>query len=379
MLFAFSFPLYFQITLIKSINIPFINNTILQAGYPSNSTPLINGTCHQCLCISSLSYSALNCFPNSTCQLFSTFPPTYRIAETPGARLYFPRQTFPLNTSQCCMPNITDLLSKLNMVNMTLRNVTNPRQAIIDNHGYLVTAEEPTTSYLDRFDPTNLTRINHVLLANPQSMAVTYFNGAYYIAPYYSEMTVIDSENLTVLTNISTTTYGIRDIIFLDDGQTMVVTSCDTNSLVFLNRTSLLSNNYKFTFSQKTTFGCPHGLWRVNDSFFYVTSNTNNSLYSFKATKNYTRWNETFCFFTPKVNGTGGLTRVIIDECDRFWFASETNIISIYDQQGTQVGNWRNTNWSVFDIKIMDNYLMYLSDSRMNRIIRIDPKIQCWL
>jgi hypothetical protein len=125
----------------------------------------------------------MNCFPNETCQVFVTFPVIYQIEVTPGGRLYFPGQLFP-NVTQSCTSNITYLLTKLEMANISSISVLSPRDAVIDNHGYLVTIEV-NTNYLDRFNPTTLNRINHISIPYSLQTAVTYFNGAYYIAPYY--------------------------------------------------------------------------------------------------------------------------------------------------------------------------------------------------
>ncbi len=374
MLFLIVIYLFFPITLVIAVRIPYIKNTALYPAYPSNNTLLINGTCEYCLCISPLSYSALNCFSNNTCQLFLTFPSNYQIQQTPGTRLYFPRQLFP-NPSQCCMPNTTYLLNKLKNVSKISVQVPSPRDAVIDNYGYLVTVEA-NQNQLDRFDPNNLTRIEQISVPSSAQYSITYFQGAYYIAPYYYPMTVISSENLTVLGNISTSISGIRSIIFLNNGRTMVVAACNSNSLGFLTRTNLSSIGYTLAFNQSTTFSCPHGMWRVNDSFFYVTSYYSNSLYSFQATSTSTSWKETFVFQTSITNGIGSATRVTIDECGRFWFAFESDTILIYDQQGNPLGNWTIPNSAIFDIKIMGNYLMYFTDSN-NQIMRVDPKIQC--
>jgi hypothetical protein len=373
MLFLCVFCLFLPITLVTSTQIRVIKNAILRAGYFSNKSQLINGTCCYCLGTASSHYSAVNCFANNTCQLFLTFPLTYRIETTPGARLYFPQQSLP-NDSQCCMPDINYLLSKLRTANRTSANVSNPRDAVIDDQGYLVTVEA-NANYLDRFNSTSLKRLNHTLLPNSTQYTVTYFNGAYYIAPYIAPLTVINSEDLTMITTISTSTYGIRSILFLNDGQTMVVASFDENSLVFLNRTSIIPIRYNFTFRQSTTFASPVGMWRVNDSFFYVIAYYSGSLYSFSATANHSKWNETFVFPT---NGTGRAVRITIDECGRLWFAYQTDTILVYDQTGKQLGNWMIPNSRIFDIKIMDNYLTYVTDQN-GQAIRFDPNIQCYI
>jgi hypothetical protein len=112
-------------------------------------------------------------------------------------------------------------------------------------------------------------------------------------------MMLIGTENLTVLSNISTSAYGIRSIIFLNDDQTMFVAFCDNNSLIFLNRTRLVPINDTDAFIQPTSCNCPHEILRMDDSFFYLTSYRNNMLYSFSATGKYTKWNEAFVLAIP--------------------------------------------------------------------------------
>jgi sugar lactone lactonase YvrE len=275
------------------------------------------------------------------------------------------------------MPNTTYLLNKLKNVSKISVQVPSPRDAVIDNYGYLVTVEV-IQNQLDRFDPNNLTRIKQISVPGSEQYTITYFQGAYYIASYNPPMTVISSETLTVLGNISTSMYGIRSIIFLNNGQTMVVAACDSNSLGFLTRTKSSSIGYTLAFSQSTTFSCPHGMWRVNDSFFYVTSYTQNSLYSFRATSIYNQWIQTLVLSSMNTNGQGGAARVTIDECGRFWSTFEINTIFIHDQEGQYLGNWTLPNSTIFDIKIMDNYLIYLTDSNSNKTMRVDPGFQCY-
>jgi len=50
-------------------------------------------------------------------------------------------------------------------------------------------------------------------------------------------------------------------IMFVNDVQTMVLTSFNDNSLLFLNRTSLISINYRFIFRQLCNLMGPHGMW----------------------------------------------------------------------------------------------------------------------
>ncbi|CAF1339797.1 unnamed protein product [Adineta ricciae] len=355
------------------MELPHIDNVILSPTYSSNSTFLSNMTCAQCLCISSLSYPALNCFPSNACQLFYTFPSTYRIEYVQNARLYFPQQRFP-NASQCCMPDIYSLLSKLNASQAVLANVSNPRDAIIDNNSYLVTVEE-STNYFIRFNSKNLTRITYRSFLNPVQTTVVLFNNVYYTANIAGIIMAIDSQTLSILSNISTGVSGIRGMIFLNDGETMVVTACESNKVVFLNRTSISPISYNISFSKNAAFKCPHGIWRVNDSVFYVTSNTNNSLHLFRRNGSHKEWDETFVLKMSAVFGNSA--RLTIDECNRFWFTFETDTILIYHQNGTKLASWTIPSSAIFDIKIMSNYLMFITESNTGRARRIQPNIQC--
>jgi sugar lactone lactonase YvrE len=155
----------------------------------------------------------------------------------------------------------------------------------------------------------------------------------------------------------------------------MVVTSNVNNSLVFFNR---FNNSYNYTFSylQSVNYVGPHGLWRVNDSFFYATSYTNNAVYSYSTTGVNAAWNERWVLTAPTVNSTIGTTHLKIDECNRLWLCVETDTVLIYDQQGNLLGNYTIPNSIIADVKMTENYLMYFSD-KSNRIIRVDPNIIC--
>jgi hypothetical protein len=371
------YNLILPIILVNSIQIPYIDNNVLIPGYSSNSTLTYNQTKDQCLCLSSLSYPVINWFPNNTCQLFRVFPPTYQIQVTTGARLYFPQQLFP-NASQCCMPDINYLLNKLTLATAIFANLSNPRDIFIDNLGYLVTVEM-SLNFLHRFNATSLSTISRTSVQNSYQMTIAFDQGAYFIAPNNQNfMAEMNSTNLALLNNITMTGIsGPRGIMFLNSGQTMVVTSNSNNSLVFFNRSSVIPSKYTFSYSLAVHNNGPHGLWRVNDSFFYATSYSNNSIYSYSTIGNSTLWNETFLFKLLKLNSTGGSTNIAIDECGRLWLPLEGSTVLIYSQEGTFLGNYTNTRFAVSFMTITSNYVMYFSDCGNNQIIRIDPQIQC--
>jgi hypothetical protein len=93
-----------------SIRITFIQNVTLVTTSYFNNTLIANSTCFNCLCILlSFSYAALNCLPNNTCHLFTTFPLRYQLQQTPEALFYFPNQSIS-EPSQCCMVDLSVLL-----------------------------------------------------------------------------------------------------------------------------------------------------------------------------------------------------------------------------------------------------------------------------
>ena len=164
----------------------------------------------------------------------------------------------------------------------------------------------------------------------------------------------------------------------LNNGNTMVVASDNNNALLFFNRSNSTPLEYSFSYQISVDYSSPHGFLRVNDTFFYVTSYTNNSIYSYTAdSSNSTSWTQTLLVDATPVTNTSGGTHLRIDECDRRWFSLQTNGIMIYDNQWNLIGNFSLTNSSLFDILITDNYVMYFSDNKSGRIIRIDPNINC--
>ena len=375
-----SFYVFYRIILSSSfgssVRIPFINNAVLIDLDSSNTTMVLDRSCDQCLCLSILSYAAVNCLSNGTCQFFRTFPYRYRIEMKSQARLYFPQQSFP-NVSECCMSNLTDLLNRLKQGNLISVNVSTPRDLVLDNRGALVTVEM-SGSHLNRFNAMNLSRLDLLFLTSSSIRVIALDHNIYYVALNNNSMLLIDAGNLTVLPGLTLANVnGPRGVIFLNDGQTMVVSSIQNDSLVFFNRSSIIPPAYTFQFRQSVNCSSPHGLRRVNDSLFYATSYSKNLIYSYRRTNGSTTWQEQFVFSVPKVNSTFGAIHLTIDECNRIWLSLETDTVIIFDQQGNPLGNFTILNAAIYDVYIGENYLMYFSDRKSNRIIRLDPNIQC--
>jgi hypothetical protein len=327
------------------------------------------------------SFVAFNWFPNNTCQLFYTFPITYKIQSTPQARLYFPKGIFP-NASQCCMPDLNYLLNKLTNGTWTYVNISSPRNLLLDNNGYLVTVEENLPK-LDRFNAENLTLIDQTVISNNINSyvyAVAFSNNAYFAGLGNGTIAVINSGNLSILNKIkSPYIQNIRGIIFLNNGGTMVLSNIYNDVIYFFNQTNNASLNYTFAYQQSVNYRYPHGLTGYNDSLFYAVSHVNNSVYSYNAVQNSTLWIERLVVNTNSIISNGGGTFVTIDECGRYWFSLEKSFVGIFDSLGSWIGSFSLGSGIIMDVLITDNYVMYFSENSANagRIVRIDPHIQC--
>ena len=312
--------LAFCMSVAAATQIPFLPNVTLVPKYNSRVSPSSIARAISDLCESNFSYAILNCFPNNSCQLFVNAPRTYTLKPTPNAVLYFPRQILP-NVSQCCMPNTTDLLQRLSNATSLYALVNGPRCLVMDDHGYLVTVSHTDQSIVS-FHSNNLTKIDQSpsSLFSGHPMALAYHNGAYYVAfDYY--ILVVDSNTMTLLHNISASALqGARDMIFLSDGQQMIVTAAYSNCLIFFNRSSPTSHNYDFIGYQNVSCQGPHGLFFVDDGLFYAISFYNNTVYKYSKPGNATGCSETLAATASSVSSAYG-NHVTIDGCDRYWLS----------------------------------------------------------
>jgi hypothetical protein len=274
------------------------------------------------------------------------------------------------------MPNLTYLLNKLQNATRTYANISNPRCLAIDNYGYLVTLSLGSSS-LVRFNPTNMTLINEIFSLFDSPYTLKYYNGNYYVG-VGNEIVVVDSNNLTRQNNITTQHLnGTRDMMFLNNGDILVAASVNNGYLIFFNRSSNTSTNYNFAYEQFVNYTYPHGLYYVNDTYFYTTSYTNNTVYSYSAVPNSTRWEENLFINAQEPGASSDGNHITTDKCGRFWFSSSNDSLLIFNSQGSYLDRFTITGSQIFDTLITNNYVMYLSDLNTNRVIRIDPDIQC--
>ena len=205
--------------------VPFLPDVTFVPISNSSSTTMTSRTCDQCLSDSNASHMIINCFPNDTCQFFVDASRTYRLQSNLNAFLYCPRLIVP-NASESCMPNNSNLLSRLNAAVSTYVSIPDPSSLLIDDHGYLVTLSVGAKPIV-RFYPNNLTTVNQP--PSPTftvaSNNIAYDSGAYYVG-FSNYILVVDSSNMSQIQNISTNSSSTtRDMIFLNGGQQMIVAS----------------------------------------------------------------------------------------------------------------------------------------------------------
>ena len=207
----------------------------------ANKTTNINGTCNQCKCKvfagnSSTNNVALNCFPNNTCQVFLTFPPSYKLQSSVAARLYF-QAIIPPSTSQCCMPNITELVNRLKNTTPTVVQLSYTLGAI----GYDETRPDRAvvigwdSGDLYWFNPWNMSYIQHQTINGHRSIAL--HNNSIFTANDTSKtVIVLDEQTLTDVVNITYPSFSrVRKFLFMNDSRTIMVTTKDNRSVTVLD------------------------------------------------------------------------------------------------------------------------------------------------
>ena len=251
-------------------------------------------------------------------------------------------------------------------------NIDKPRCLVFDDLGHVVTVRNLASS-LDRYDASTLSFIDRTNLPNVYPLTLAYNHGAFYLSSYYGYIAIINSSDLTVIGQISSPNLaGPRDMIFIDEGLTMIVASTNDDALLFFNRSSKISVNFTFVSRLPFSHVSPHGLWRVTDQFFYVTSYTNSSILSYSA-NNDTSWTETIVVEPQPIVANSGGTHVTVDSSHRLWFSMEAAGVLIFDQQGVPLSTFTYSSLSIYDLMITAENIIYVSSYQSDRLIRLDP------
>ncbi|CAF1213648.1 unnamed protein product [Rotaria magnacalcarata] len=254
-----------------------------------NTSVLLNRTCQECSCeyssiFGGTNYTGLNCFPNNTCEYFSTFPVSYKLTTLSGARLYFLKNNFP-NASAGCVPNITQLITRLQHVILTILNLPFKREGFgYDNY----TSNEAVVSgysigSIYWFDPFTLRFLQSISLWT--SMSIALHNGLLFTSGNTDpNICVLDSQTNNPSTNITHSSVAqTRKYIFNNNGETMIATGQSVMSLAIFQVNSL--TNYTFQVSdmsfflsinkkQLVAFPFPalHSIAKVNNTLLYSST-----------------------------------------------------------------------------------------------------------
>ena len=361
----------------QHLQIPTIGNVSLVPRLPSNITTIINSTCDQCLCLAlERNAIAVNCFlSNDTCQLFDSLPKSYRLRPVSQSILSFPRGSLP-PPGQCCMTDFGLLRASLLNATVVSVNVSSPRCILIDDQDRLVNVENGGT-YLNRFHPDNLTLIDRTLLPGSTTTTIAYHQGAYFIGKDDNTILIVNSDNLSTINVLTAPNMSSpRDMIFLQDGRVMVLCSSGNDRFLFFNRSSSAPINYHYDHEVITSYSTPHGLWFVNDSFFYATSWNWNTIYSHSTTDGRT-WNESLFANGSNFSSVGQGSHVMVDDCQRKWLSMYDDAFLTFDNEGHLLGNFTPPWNKAFDAIFTRNYVMFVSDWLSNRLIRLDPHVEC--
>ena len=207
-------------------------------------------------------------------------------------------------------------------------------------------------------------------------MNIAYYQQAYYVTRNDHSVLIIDSNNLSTINSIKHSSIDRpRDMIFLDNGRTMILASAGNKALIFFNLTNNQTRKYVYSSRISTSYSSPHGLWYVNDSFFYATSWDDKKIYS-HSTNNNVSWTEGFFGDSGSASGSKRAgSHVTVDDSQRIWFSSNDVRMVIFARNGTPLSSFYSALTGVFDTLFMDNYVMFLSDDGGNRIVRFDPTI----
>ena len=364
------------IVAVTCVQISRIDNVFLIPIATVNITTILDSTCDQCICLALDSHSAaMNYFlEKHACQLFDRVPITYQLQPYAQATLYLSSGSSP-NASQCCMPDLNLLIEKLANAMITPADQPNPRCLALDNHGYLVTVQYGANVIM-RYSSPDLILIDRIPLSESEAKSITFHDNAYYVGTDSKSIEVVDSNSLLTVNVITDPTMsGVRDIVFLHDGDTMVVSSINNQKILFFKRASASSVDYTLSYEISTSYPAPHGLWYVNDSFFYATSWDANSVYSY-TTEDGVTWTEKL-FADVSLVADGGVSHVMVDACERRWVSRADSTLFIYDSEGKLIGKFGLASVGIFDAMFLDNYVLYVTDLWGGKIMRLDPGIKC--
>ena len=140
----------------------------------------------ECVCmVMSSTFSstaiAINMYVNSSCQLFTALPLTYRMETNGNSTVILFKQLTPRNLAPCCS-NLSWLMTRINTVSPVSVSVAKPTFLLFDDNDYLVTIGY--RGPLVQFNRTTLDIIQSVSVVT-DATSINYNNGFYYICKFH--------------------------------------------------------------------------------------------------------------------------------------------------------------------------------------------------
>lgn len=238
-MFLLVFFIFSNMEKLECLEIPRVTNTLIIPLSPTNTRTFLNGTIEHCLCSNWKNNSmAINyLFINDSCEIFGEYPRIYRILSTNFSHLYFP-QRISLNLSECCMSDWADLNSKLIQANSSETSVSKIRNIAIDNKGFIITIDyqdDKLRWFSQDFASTTTSSIS----SSGTFLYATYSYGAYFIVRSDNTILMLNSTNWLVINTISSPYIAcISNIVFLENGKRMIMTSTSNDRLIIFVRSN---------------------------------------------------------------------------------------------------------------------------------------------
>jgi hypothetical protein len=254
-------------------------------------------------------------------------------------------------------------------------SLQDPRCLVLDIFGYLLTLEVVSnTTFINRYDRTNLNLIQHTALQMPYTTSgmLSYFNGMVFISPNYNTISIFDHVNFNLLgvINCGSNIGQPRDIIYIENQRLMIIASqAPFNGLYFVHFDS--PTNYT-CLNGTSLSGGPQAILKINETFFYVTTWAGHCIYAYSF--NGQVWIRSLFVNITQTLGNSGVNigHIQIDNLQRRWVMVVGFGLVIYDEWGTFLGMWK-FGTSPFDIFISNDYRLIISDYGNSSLTLYEP------
>ncbi|UJR37464.1 hypothetical protein I4U23_030167 [Adineta vaga] len=329
----------------------------------------------ECLCTVLRSYNntfLFNSYTNGSCHLFFSLPYTYRMEFHINSTTILLKSLPPINQAPCCS-NLSWLMSRIKNSSLPIVTLSQPTYLVIDDLDYLAVISYNNKLY--RYNRTSMISVTSKVIA-AQCMSISYYKQQYFVGcgtSATSRLYVFSTTTLAFITNITVASEP-RDVVFIRNGTVMLVSLAGTDQIAFYNVISSTSYILTNTISAPYT---PYNLYRINDTFLYMTSMTANiGIYTlrYNGTTNGWIWNSV----SQTNSGTSSNFQTTFDACGRMWISVKGFGIRIYDSTGTKsLYNWTLSS-GLNTIALTQTFDLYAADFINGQILSYRSRIdQC--